>query len=111
MNCLQCRGACCEERITPTVNPTFITRFFERRWIALHDTSDGSCRELSDEGRCQIYGDRPLICRAYPAGGPDCLAVVSRRRTALQYEKFIREPQDPVTFGALQRVVQRTQRA
>lgn len=68
--------------------------FFERRWLALHNTPTGGCRELSSEGRCQIYSDRPVICHVYPVGGADCLKIVQERRTSEQYAA-IREECDP----------------
>ncbi len=32
----------------------------------LRRKSDGSCRFLSDDGKCTVYDVRPLLCRTYP---------------------------------------------
>jgi Fe-S-cluster containining protein len=95
VKCATCRGACCEAAVVGSTN--FALRFIERRWLALHDTPHGGCRELSAEGRCEIYGDRPFLCRIYPAGGIDCLEVVKNRRTPEQYQQ-IRDVNDPITI-------------
>ncbi len=37
--------------------------------------ADGWCAALDrDTLRCRIYEQRPLICREFVMGGPDCLA-------------------------------------
>ena len=28
-----------------------------------HDRGDGACKHLTDENLCEVYEDRPLICR------------------------------------------------
>lgn len=98
MNCLECRGACCETFELPT---RALTNDDASRWFALHGTEVGRslvfecrCTKLSAEGRCTIYEQRPGVCRKYEAGGPDCLRTVKARRTSEQY-RLIREAQDP----------------
>lgn len=93
MNCLVCRGACCEVSIDPTIDPGMLTRFIERRWIRLR-TVTGRCSKLSSEGRCTIHLTRPLICRVYQAGSAACLDVVHTRRCAEEY-RLIRDTRDP----------------
>lgn len=100
MDCLQCSGACCESFEIPLSD--LDTDPSTERWIKLHgtETEDGNlelecrCTMLTDEGLCGIYETRPLTCRVYPAGGPDCLEAVRKRRTPEQYQR-IRDEDDP----------------
>jgi len=78
-----------------------------RRWVELHAARTHAtlregrllefevrCTKLTAEGRCGIYETRPMVCKTYRAGGPECLATVRARRTAAEYER-IREDGDP----------------
>jgi Fe-S-cluster containining protein len=100
MNCLECRGACCESFSIPIadVKPPGPD---ERSWLELHGTREGDsiafecrCTALTADGRCSIYEGRPLVCVFYAPGGPDCLETVRRRRTPEQYQR-IRGADDP----------------
>ena len=55
------------------------------------------CSALTDAGSCEIYTARPTICRAFEAGGPDCLETVRLTRTPAEYAQ-IRDPGDPVSI-------------
>lgn len=100
MNCLTCRGACCESFALPLVDIRPPSRD-ALRWVALHgDTEDGwirfdcRCTALNRGGLCAIYDTRPDVCRDYEPGCPDCYDAVRRRRTPDQYAE-IREEGDP----------------
>lgn len=108
MDCLTCRGACCETFTIPSrdVSPPGGD---ERRWLELHATANRGpfgvreltfacrCTALTGEGWCGIYESRPRVCRDYVPGGPDCLAQVRARRTPEQYAR-IRGAMDPLTI-------------
>ena len=105
MDCLVCRGACCETfwlKIDDVPAPTADVG----RWVLLHghprpDAAEFDCRclELTAEGLCRIYGGRPAVCRDARPGAADCLEAVKARRTAAQYQR-IREAEDPETLEA-----------
>jgi Fe-S-cluster containining protein len=108
VNCLECRGACCEELVVPFValiNAS--SSVAEAEWMGVRASSiedgrarfDVRCPKLDACGRCSVHDEKPLICAVYPAGGPDCLDVVRRRRTADQYQR-IREAGDPESIHA-----------
>jgi Fe-S-cluster containining protein len=102
MNCDACRGACCETlhvlgdaiaRQSPT-SSEFI------RVFAGAEDGHGDielkvrCSKLTSEGLCSIYERRPLICRLFKPGSPDCIAAVKARRSPAQ-RASIREAGDP----------------
>lgn len=103
MDCLKCRGACCETfwlRLGDVPAPSADVR----RWVLLHGkTSAGFveftcwCRELTDEGLCRIYDERPAVCRDARPGAADCLEAVRARRTPAEYRE-IRDAEDPETL-------------
>lgn len=71
------------------------------RWLGYHGHShaqgieiEARCGKLQDDGRCGVYATRPMLCRVYKPGGPDCLDVVRRRRFSSDYQR-IRGPEDP----------------
>jgi hypothetical protein len=89
--CDDCRGACCEELevhwwdlLMPWVwswlrarglSPLGLVRVgYLGRRLAIR------CRRLGLDGRCEVYQDRPLVCRAYQEGSPACEEVRKRRR-------------------------------
>jgi Fe-S-cluster containining protein len=105
MNCLACKGACCESFSLPASvalpKGTDVVQIDLNRWLALHATNDGEsltfecrCTRLGKDGRCMIHETRPVVCRTYLAGGIGCLAAVATRRSAKQYQ-LIRGPNDP----------------
>ena len=96
MNCLTCRGACCETIVIPLSDHADTNR-----WVTLHGVAVGEkvaldcrCSALTGGGECSIYDDRPELCRTYLAGGKECLETVRARRTPVQYAE-IRGAEDP----------------
>lgn len=107
MNCEVCRGACCEElalAMAPLLAAVCHDSADVGRWLELHGTraplplggelevADGAlrleckCTALDELGRCGVYDERPDVCRKFEAGGPACLEVLGRRRTAAELE-------------------------
>jgi Fe-S-cluster containining protein len=95
-DCRTCGGACCEDWAIPIADlrPPGSD---ELRWIALHGTVEKTghirfevrCGELAPEGHCQIYEDRPRVCRDYEVGGQRCLAAIWSRRTPEERERIL----------------------
>lgn len=78
VNCENCNGACCKWLFI-NANPTRSElEFFAARGITRVDKNrfafKTSCPQLK-EGRCGIYEKRPLDCKLFKMGGPDCLAA------------------------------------
>lgn len=101
MNCLECRGACCESILIPRFPGDGFIVAENNRWLELHGTPSGTnvslearCTALGDDGLCTIYEDRPLPCVVYPPGEEACLATIRERRTRQDYER-IRDAGDP----------------
>lgn len=99
MNCMTCRGACCEEMHLPDSGE----RDDSSRWFALHGYTDlrpgylvlnVRCVALDPRGLCSIYEKRPDVCKRFVAGSYPCLEVVRRRRAPEEYA-LIRETGDP----------------
>ena len=77
--CAKCRGACCEIMILN------FSRFMDAddfRWFSLHGRRIGGeiildmrCSKLTDEGLCEIYPDRPKLCKVIQPGSSECLKV------------------------------------
>lgn len=78
-----------------------------QRWLSLHAsgqtkdltelqplTFECRCTQLTSEGRCAIWEDRPIICEVFIAGSRQCLSTVKLRRTPEQYQ-LIRDKDDP----------------
>ena len=101
MNCEVCRGACCE---------SFSAEIFmspqskdAQRWFDLHSTPadnnkrifECKCTQLTREGRCAIWDERPMICELFIAGSRECLETVRARRSAKDYDR-IRGEDDPI---------------
>lgn len=95
-NCRACGGACCEEFALPLGDALDDAS----RWFALHGTRVSSpsgpalrfacrCTKLTPRGSCSIYETRPEVCRTYEAGGPECLEVLSRRRSPEQRARIL----------------------
>lgn len=100
MNCLECRGACCEQLILPLGPNRTVFEFMRARGQVKHSHGlnivilDCRCPKLDEEGLCSIYEQRPVHCRAYKAGGAACIEAVRRNRTKAQFSR-IREDGDP----------------
>jgi Fe-S-cluster containining protein len=100
MNCLECKGACCEQLVLPVPSPIGKTGDAFDFLAARGDLKgkgvvlEQRCARLTEEGQCSIYGFRPRFCKDYKAGGPACLAAVARRRLPEHYAE-IRTAADP----------------
>lgn len=97
VNCRACAGACCESlHLTPAPGElgAWLRTFAARELASGQVEVEVRCSRLTPAGACSVYEERPGICRAFPAGGPQCLEVVRRRRTPEQYAA-IREEGDP----------------
>ena len=109
MNCAICKGACCEsfqlkfgrEQLVNT-DPDFI-RFLSMRPIP----DDGfairfeiACENLTPEGLCKIYDDRPQMCRDFEIGSERCESVVAYRRGKVGYDNIKNTPFDKESFDA-----------
>jgi Fe-S-cluster containining protein len=74
--CKKCGGACCKHIIIPLGKMQYI----DTAWLRVRGTLNAAgdwrveskCRHLGWFGRCRIYKKRPMNCRAYEVGGPDC---------------------------------------
>lgn len=104
MNCQECRGACCETMLVPNEQSDPDTEL----WLGLRVVGpmDGErlalrckCSALTEGGACEIYQARPMICRAFEAGGADCLETVRLTRTPEEYAR-IRDEDDPAEIHA-----------
>jgi Fe-S-cluster containining protein len=106
VNCLVCRGACCEELI---VSPSALSAdglAFPgalREFLTARSTAElpgpafvigARCPQLTFEGLCGCHDEKPLACALFPAGGDECLGAIRRRRSSTAYA-FIREEGDP----------------
>lgn len=94
MNCLVCRGACCES-FTILKADVNIKHGDENSWFLLHAveeeealTFECRCTKLTKEGLCGIYETRPIMCRTFVPGSRDCIDTVKRRRTPEQFLKI-----------------------
>ncbi len=99
MNCLECHGACCEQLALPAPKDRTTLEFLRtrgigergpnRRWVRIF--LECRCPKLTDDGRCGIYGTRPLLCAEYRVGGVACLSAVRRRRTPEDFQRIREE--------------------
>jgi Fe-S-cluster containining protein len=77
VTCDACAAVCCRLEVL-LVTETGVPRRYRRRNLGGVDSmdrlDDGWCAALDrDTLRCRIYEQRPLICREFAMGGPDCL--------------------------------------
>lgn len=105
MNCLVCRGACCEFLVLAIgTHMPQVFEFAEARRLPILPVAgplalvavDHRCPELTQDGLCAIYQEdrRPALCILAPPGGTACLQALRRQRTPEQIAA-IREPGDP----------------
>lgn len=77
ITCEACAAVCCRLEVllvTETGVPPRYTRPNPRGVPSMDRLADGWCAALDrDTLRCRIYDQRPLICREFVMGGPDCL--------------------------------------
>lgn len=82
--CEHCTGVCCRYIALPIEKPKTRRDFDDIRWYVMHQgisvfCEDGDwyvqiaarCENLLPDNRCEIYEDRPAICREYKAGECD----------------------------------------
>lgn len=75
--CETCDAACCRLEVlclTETGVPHRFTMRDDWGGTVMERLDDGWCAALDrDTLRCRIYAQRPLVCREFAMGGPDCL--------------------------------------
>ena len=77
ITCAACAAVCCRLEVL-CITETGVPRRFTRRnpggVPSMDRLADGWCAALDrDSLRCRIYEQRPLICREFEEGGPDCI--------------------------------------
>lgn len=77
VTCDDCAAACCKLEVV-CLTETGVPRHFTARdaWgaVVMERLDDGWCAALDrDSLRCRIYEQRPLLCREFAMGGPECL--------------------------------------
>jgi len=76
--CAKCGGKCCKYFCFEIDEPEDVDEFEDVRWYLCHEgvsvhidegdwyiCIENRCRFLRPDARCEIYDDRPLICRKY----------------------------------------------
>lgn len=76
--CMSCGGKCCSYFALPIEEPEDMKDYDDIRWYLLHEgvsvfvedgdwfiQIDNRCKALTVDGMCEIYQDRPRICRKY----------------------------------------------
>ena len=77
VRCDNCAACCCRLEVMLLTDTGVPPRFIERdRWggETMRRLDDGWCAALDrDSMRCTIYANRPLICREFEMGSPECV--------------------------------------
>ncbi len=77
VTCATCAAACCRLEVLCLTETGVPGRFTTRdAWggITMARLDDGWCAALDrDTLLCRIYAQRPLVCREFEMGSPDCL--------------------------------------
>ncbi|MGL5949408.1 MAG: YkgJ family cysteine cluster protein [Aeromonas sp.] len=78
VDCSNCEACCCRLEVM-LVTDTGVPRHFmdeaEDSVAVMQRSEDGWCAALDRNTlRCTIYAQRPLICREFSVGAPECLA-------------------------------------
>ncbi|RNE89567.1 YkgJ family cysteine cluster protein [Marichromatium sp. AB31] len=77
IDCADCRACCCRLEAVCLTDTGVPARFLtEDAWgqTCMLRLDDGWCAALDrDTLRCRIYAQRPLVCRLFEMGGPDCI--------------------------------------
>jgi len=63
LDCLNC-GVCC-----------FIPYLSGTKFKGIEIGKDGWCVHYDKEEKCTIYSKRPMICRKYVSGSPNCIEL------------------------------------
>jgi Fe-S-cluster containining protein len=82
--CASCDAKCCRYFCLQIDTPEDYDEYENIRWYLCHEgvtvhvdegdwylSISNPCRKLRGDGRCEIYEDRPLICRSYSPDGCD----------------------------------------
>lgn len=78
--CLGC-GACCKYlTFTPASSHVWVKDWLEAHGVELLANGEHEmlkfnipCKNLLESGKCNIYEDRPSVCRIFPIGAiPEC---------------------------------------
>ena len=80
--CEDC-GACCEELEVPRGVLPWSRTFMAARGIPVSLTRvrlPCPCPHLTEGQECDIWPQRPIVCRAFTVGGPGCLEARARLR-------------------------------
>jgi len=90
--CEKCQGACCEAiciDTLPLALSSDFQRFLEFRTTPQIREVDGKqklmrlfevpCRMLIN-GKCNVYNQRPMLCKVFKPGGVDCITTIVSRR-------------------------------
>jgi Fe-S-cluster containining protein len=80
--CELCRGACCEAFL---ININISSDF--NKWLSFHGEEMGKSRFLFElkccnlkNGKCDIYEDRPEMCKEFGVGSEECQYAITRYR-------------------------------
>lgn len=95
--CDACSGACCESLVMALpADPEVAV------WLTLKGRVEGTdvripapCQAL-DHGRCGIHQMRPLLCRVFLVGGPQCVKSIraNRPKDAARLIRLARQNQE-----------------
>ena len=74
--CAHCDATCCRLEVMLMAGddvPSHLTRLDRWGRETMARLDDGLCVAVDRAtGRCRIYESRPLLCREFEMGGPDC---------------------------------------
>jgi Fe-S-cluster containining protein len=78
MNCKDCNGACCRDVTFPIYGELDDV---SKEWLDVRGVRTKKhraiipiiCPQLTEDGRCRIYEDRPQACREFECGSASCL--------------------------------------
>ena len=104
--CLQCGAKCCRYFCFEIDQPDTFEEFENLRWFLLHEgitihvdegkwfiSIDNPCKNLTPEGRCSDYANRPMICRAYSIEGCDATGG------DYEYEELFTKPEQIAAYA------------
>jgi Fe-S-cluster containining protein len=77
ITCATCKACCCRLEVMLFTDTGVPQRYIKvDKWGSetMHRLADGWCAALDrDTMLCSIYEDRPLVCREFEMGEPDCI--------------------------------------
>jgi hypothetical protein len=104
VNCLKCRGACCEEITIEAPRPE---NDYAHEWFTARATPvvvdsrvvsyafATRCPRLTPDGLCSVQTNKPRACVDFIRGDAPCRGSISRRRTPEQAAKIAVRKEDP----------------